>query len=151
MARPRFASPGRRRLLQALAGAVSALLTDAVATANEPVVVIVNKDNLANVDLAFVRRVYLGSEKGWPDGSPVFALDLPEDSDVRQAFCVGILGKSVANVRAIWSQNIFTGRGLPPKLTPADAEMKRIVAQNRNAIGYIRASQVDASVRVLSP
>lgn len=67
----------------------------------------------------------------------------------RQLFCTTVLGKSVVNVRAIWLQHIFTGRGLAPKVTSIDAEMKQIVANNRHAIGYIRASLVDASVRIV--
>ena len=122
------------------------LLTSAYA---DDIVVIVNKDNPNQIDRDFVVRVYTGAMKGWPDGSPVFALDLPEDTPERQLFCATVLGKSVANVRAIWSQNIFTGRGLPPKVTTLDAEMKSIVANNRHAIGYIRASQADASVRII--
>ena len=122
------------------------LLTGAYA---DDVVIIVNKDNPNQIDRDWVVRVYTGSMKGWPDGSPVFALDQPEDSSARQLFCTTVLGKSVANVRAIWSQNIFTGRGLPPKVTSIDAEMKQIVANNRHAIGYIRASLVDSSVRII--
>jgi hypothetical protein len=38
---------------------------------------------------------------------------------------------------------------MPPKVTAEDGEMKRIVAANRNAIGYIRASQIDKTVRVV--
>ncbi len=112
--------------------------------------IIVNNDNTFPVDREFVVRVYTGTIKGWPDGSPVFALDQPDDSEARQLFCTTILRKSVANVRAIWSQNIFTGKAFPPRVTTADGEMKRIVANNRNAIGYIRASQVDSSVRVVA-
>ncbi len=116
--------------------------------ADDPVVIIVNKENTNPIDREFVVRVYTGAIRGWPDGSPVFALDQPEESEARQVFSATVLGRSVANMRAIWSQNIFTGRGMPPKVTGADAEMKRLVATNRNAIGYIRASQVDASIRV---
>jgi hypothetical protein len=52
-------------------------------------------------------------------------------------------------MRAIWSQNIFTGKGMPPRVVSLDAEMKRLVATNRNAIGYIRTSQLDPTVRVI--
>ena len=45
------------------------------AASADQVVVIVNKDNPNHVDRAFVLRIYTGAVKGWPDGSPVFALD----------------------------------------------------------------------------
>ncbi len=138
-----------RRLLLALPFAASAFLACRTVRAADEVVVILNRDNTQAIDRDFVVRVYTGTLKGWPDGSPVFALDQAEDSEARQTFCTTVLGRSVANVRAVWSQNIFTGKGFPPRVISGDAEMKRLVATNRNAIGYIRASQVDSTVRVL--
>lgn len=138
----------RRRSL--LASACAWLLPMlALAGPADDVVVIVNKDNTNPVDRVFVQRVYTGALKGWPDGTPVFALDMPDDSPQRERFCTVVLGKSVTHMRALWSQNIFTGKGLPPKVASPDSEMKRIVATNRNAIGYIRASELDTSVKAV--
>jgi ABC-type phosphate transport system substrate-binding protein len=116
----------------------------------EDVVVIVHKDNPSQIDAAYVAQIYTGMLKGWPDGTPVFALDQMEDTPARKQFYTQIVGKSAAAMKAIWSQNIFAGKGLPPKVASPDAEMKRLVATNRNAIGYVLATQVDASVRVIS-
>jgi ABC-type phosphate transport system substrate-binding protein len=113
------------------------------------IVVIMNRDNPNNVDLAYINKIYSGSLKAWPDGSPVFALDHSEESELRVLFSTQVLNRSVANMRAIWSQNIFTGKGMPPKVVSLDTEMKRLVATNRNALGYIRTSQVDPSVKVI--
>lgn len=116
----------------------------------DDVVVIVNKDNSNVIDQTFIVRVYTGALKGWPDGSPVIAFDQAEDTPARELFCTSVLRKSAANVKAIWSQNIFTGKGLPPKIESPDAAMKRAVAANRNAIGYVRLSQVDNTVKVVA-
>ena len=115
----------------------------------DDIVIIVNRDNMNVVDAAFVQRVYVGTVKGWPDGTKVTVLDQPEGSDAREAFCASVLKKSVTNVKAIWSQNIFTGKGLPPKVTSPDEAIKQAVAANIGAIGYIHASQLDATVKVL--
>jgi ABC-type phosphate transport system substrate-binding protein len=115
----------------------------------EDFVVIANRDNPNSVDRAYVAKIYTGALKGWPDGTSVLAFDQDAESEVRQNFYGSVVGKSPANMRAIWSQNIFTGKGLPPKIAVPDAEMKRVVAANRNAIGYIRASQLDGSVKVI--
>ena len=115
----------------------------------EEVVVIVNRENTNRVDRDYVIKIYTGALKGWPDGSSVLALDQKAESDVRNSFYSSVIGKSPANMHAIWSQNIFTGKGLPPKVAPTDAEMKRSISANKNAIGYIRASQVDGSIRVI--
>ena len=118
-------------------------------TRADEIVVIVNKDNTNIVETDFVVRVYIGRIKGWPDGTPVLVLDQPEDSSAREVFCQTVLRKSVPNVRAIWSQNIFTGKALPPRIESPDTAVKLAVAANRHAIGYIRMSQVDATVKVL--
>ena len=115
----------------------------------DEIVIIVNKDNTNIVDSDFVVRVYIGRIKGWPDGTPVLVLDQPEDSSAREVFCTSVLHKSVSNVKAIWSQNIFTGKALPPRIESPDTAVKLAVAANRQAIGYIRTSQIDATVRVL--
>jgi len=120
------------------------------ATAADDIVVIVNKDNPHAVDRAFVMRVYTGVSKAWPDGSPVFPLDQDLGGDVRDAFCQEWLGRSQAAVGAIWAQNIFTGKALPPKIVAPDERMKKIVATNRNAIGYVRRSALDDTVRPLT-
>ena len=116
----------------------------------EEVVMIVNKDNLNVVDKPYIARLYTGAIKGWPDGSSAFPVDQMEDSEARVVFYASVVGKSPATMRAIWQQNIFSGNGLPPKIASPDAAMKRLVATNRNAIGYILASQVDASVKVIA-
>ncbi len=145
--------PRARRFAGAFTGAVTIILllvtiAPRVASADE-IVVIVNKDNPNQVDRAFVQRIYTGAVKGWPDGTPVFALDQAEGSAAREQFGSKLLGKSQANLRAIWSQNIFTGKGYPPRLAAPDEQMKRLVANNRNAIGYVFESSLDDSVRAL--
>ena len=124
------------------------LLSPSGARADD-IVIIVNRDNANVVDAAFVQRVYVGAIKGWPDGRPVLVLDQPEGSEAREVFCTTVLKKSVTNVKAIWSQNIFTGKGLPPNVASPDEAIKQAVAANVGAIGYIRASQLDATVKVL--
>ena len=119
------------------------------AMAEEEVVVITNLENANVIDRAYVVKVYTGAVKGWPDGSPIFVLDYGQDSELRKIFYSRFIGKSPAAMRAIWSQNILTGKAMPPRVTQEDSEMKRIVAGNRNAIGYIRASQIDRTVKVI--
>ncbi len=142
--------PGRlTRSAATLMLAAALALQVQASRAAEAVVVIVNRSNPNVIDRSFVVRVYTGAVKGWPDGSPVFALDQHEGTEARKSFGDSILEKSQANLKAIWSQNIFTGKGYPPKLATPDEEMKRIVASNRHAIGYILESSVDDTVKVV--
>ena len=56
-----------------------------------------------------------------------------------------------AQVKAIWSKILFTGRGVPPKQLLDSAAVKKAVAANPKAVGYIEKSAVDASVKVVMP
>ena len=113
------------------------------------VVVIVNKGNANAVDKAFVVKVYTGEAKNWPDGGTVFVIDQAEGAPIRGDFYSSVLGKSSGNMKALWAQNIFSGKGLPPKVVDPDAEVKRIVNTHKNAIGYIRSASVDDTVKVV--
>ena len=112
-------------------------------------VVIVNKDNQSAVDKAMVAKIYTGDLKAWKDGSTVAPIDLPEDNPVRASFSTEVLGKSVGNVKAVWAQLVFSGRALPPKQASSDDEVKKLVAGNKSAIGYVKASSVDDSVKAV--
>lgn len=140
-----------RRLWASLLALVTAaaLLGPPSAAAADEIVVIINKENPHVIDRSYLAAIYTGRMKGWPDGSPVFPLDQSDGSSVREAFYLHFIGRTVANMQAVWAQNIFSGKGLPPRIASPDSEMKRIVSTNRNAIGYIRASEVDDTVRVL--
>jgi len=138
----------KRTLLNYLLVLVACAATSLPAWAGD-VVVIGNKGNPNAVDKAFVVKVYTGQTKSWADGGPVFAIDQGVDSPIRADFYSNILGKSSANMKAVWAQNIFSGKGLPPKIVDPDAEVKKIVSSNQNAIGYIKASSVDDTIKVL--
>ena len=112
------------------------------------VVVIVNKANANVVNKAFVAKIYTGETRRWPDGGPIFAIDQREDNPIRADFYSHFLNKSLANMKARWAQHIFSGKGLPPKVVNLDAEVKKIVSSNKNAIGYINASSVDNTIKV---
>lgn len=111
-------------------------------------VVIVNKASTVTVDKATVAKIYQGELKSWPDGTPTAAIDLPEDNPTRAAFCTEVVGKSVANLKALWAQMIFSGKALPPKVAAGDDDVKKAVSGVKGGVGYIKASAVDDSVKV---
>ena len=96
-----------------------------------------------------IEKIYSGDVSAWPGGGGVAAFDLPERSPVRAAFTSALLGKSVAVMKAQWAVKLFSGRGTPPRVAGSDGEVKRAVAANKNAIGYIKASSVDGSVKTV--
>jgi len=120
------------------------------AVAQDVVPVVGAKSPIASLDAAQVADIFLGKTSRFPDGSIALPVDQQEESPLRERFYAQFAGKSPAQVKAYWSKIIFTGRGHPPRQAADSIEVKRIVTNNPHAIGYIDASQVDASVRVLA-
>ncbi len=122
----------------ALAAALTvASLADAadVVVVMGPTAAAVSKDQVANV--------YLGRST---DFTP---LDLPESSAVRDAFYKKAADRDAAQVKAVWTRITFTGQGKPPKEMPDAAAVKKAVAADPKAIGYIDKSEADASVKIV--
>ena len=138
-----------RKLIQSAALLAAGMLLGTAALAAE-VVAIGNKANTNAVDKAFVVKAYSGETRTWADGGAIALIDQGDDNPVRADFNQNFLGKSNGNVKALWGQLIFAGKALPPKVVDGDAEVKKAVAANKNAIGYIRPASVDDTVRVLA-
>ena len=113
------------------------------------VVVIVNKANDNTIDKALVAKIYTGESKVWGNGGSVNAYDLTEDNPARASFANEIVGKAPGSLKSLWTQNVFTGKAVPPKALPSDDEVKKAVSANKNAIGYIKASSADETVKVV--
>ena len=113
------------------------------------VVVIVNKANDNSVDKALVAKIYTGESKVWGNGGSISAIDLSDDNPGRASFANDFIGKSPGSLKSLWTQNVFTGKAVPPKVVPSDDEVKKTVAANKGAIGYIKASAADDSVKVV--
>ena len=110
----------------------------------EDIVVIVNPA-AKPISKEQIADLYLGRSGGL---TPV---DQPAGSAIYAEFYKKATGRDIAQVKAIWSRILFTGRGLPPKQLPDSAAVKQAVAANPNAVGYIEKSAVDASVKVALP
>lgn len=76
-------------------------------------------------------------------------VDYNDGVAIRNEFYTKVLQKEPAQVKAIWSKLVFTGKGTAPKEYKNAAEVKKAVADDVSAIGYIDKSQVDDSVKVI--
>ena len=71
------------------------------------------------------------------------------DGPLRNEFYKKVLDKDSTQVKAIWSKLVFTGKASAPKEYASSAEVKKAVAADPSAIGYIEKSQVDDTVKVI--
>lgn len=126
------------------------LLSLIAGTATADVVAIVSsKSAIGFLSKSQVTDIFLGKVSRFPNGSVAIPIDLAENSPERREFYEKLVGKSPAQIKAYWSRIIFTGRGEPPKTVSSNVQMKKRIAEDASAIGYIDSKLVDASVRVL--
>jgi ABC-type phosphate transport system substrate-binding protein len=76
-------------------------------------------------------------------------LDQAEKSPIRAEFYQKLSGKDISQVKAAWAKIVFTGKGVAPAEMHSTAEVKKAVAADVNAIGYIEKSAVDDSVKTI--
>jgi hypothetical protein len=93
--------------------------------------------------------IFLGRVSRFPNGTQAIPIDQVEEAPARQEFYAKLAGLSAPQLKAYWSRIIFTGRGQPPPEVRNSAEMKKRVAANLAAIGYIEKSLVDDTVRIV--
>ncbi|HWZ62986.1 MAG TPA: hypothetical protein VNX02_08190 [Steroidobacteraceae bacterium] len=121
--------------------ALGQLLLAAAAHADELVVI----GNAACTSLSKdqVSDLYLGKSQGMK------LIDQPASAPIKAAFYQQVSGHDLSQVKATWSRLIFTGKAQPPKELPDSAAVKKAVAADPKAIGYVEKSAVDGSVKVI--
>ncbi len=135
------------KLCVALSGLLLALSSGLAGA--EVVMVVSAKNPTASLNAEQAGDIFLSSGASFPGGGKAMPVDLAEGSPQRDEFYSKTVGKSPAQVKAYWAKIVFTGTGRPPKALSDNAAVKKLVADNPSAIGYIDKSAVDASVKVV--
>jgi len=130
-----------KQLIQASIGA--AILALSLPAMAEIVVVVNPKAAEASMTKDQVAQFFLGKSTAM---TPV---DQPDSAPVRAEFYKKVTDKDASQVKALWSKLVFTGKATMPKEVGDSAAVKKAVAADPKAIGYIEKSAVDASVKVI--
>ena len=121
--------------------AATALCITAINASAQTVVIVspnsavISKDQLANI--------YLGRS------NELNPFDLTEGSPLRDGFYKSATSRGPAQIKATWARIMFTGRGSPPREVSDAAAMKKAVASDPKAIGYIDKAALDSSVKAV--
>ena len=122
---------------------LAATLGAALPALAEVVVVVHPGAPQASMTKEEVAQYFLGKS------SALTPVDQPESAPVRAEFYKKMADKDLSQAKALWSKLVFTGKATMPKELAGSAEVKRAVAANPKAIGYIEKSAVDATVKVV--
>ncbi len=113
-----------------------------VAQAGELAVVVGANSPAATMTTDQVAQVFLGKS------SSLTPVDQTENA-AKNDFYKKVTDKELSQVKSIWSKIAFTGKGVPPKEVGGNAEVKKAVASDPKAVGYIDKSAVDGTVKVI--
>jgi ABC-type phosphate transport system substrate-binding protein len=117
----------------------------------QQVAIIVNKTNdVGAVPLELVKKIFLGDKSTWPNGKHIAMLTRPSGQSEREIVLKQIYKMGEADYNKFMMQAAFTGR-IPtlPREVGSPAEMKRLVAENPGAIGYVKKEEADDSVKTV--
>jgi hypothetical protein len=124
--------------------AVAGFAALAAAPAQAEVAIIVSAHSSQAPQVAQVCQAFLGKVK-----SPT-PINLNEKNPLRDEFFAKACKKDPVQVQAMWGKLIFTGTGTPPAEVDSAAAMKKAVAADPNAVGYIDKKDLDASVKIVA-
>ena len=121
-----------------------------VAAAEAParIAVIVHPSRQSEISADILGQIYLRRKRFWDDGAPIVPLNLAAGTALRETFSRRVLGQREERLADYWNRQYFYGI-LPPSTLASTAAIVRYVASDPNALGYVPAEEVDASVRVV--
>lgn len=132
-----------------VSSALLGCLAGVPACAADLVVIVSAHNPVAMLRADQVAAIFLGQSVRFPDGTEVVPYDLRLGAPVRDEFYARVTRKTPALLKAHWSKMVFTGRGQPPTELPDSTAVRRKVANDPEAIGYIERGALDASVHAV--
>ena len=113
--------------------------------------IIVNQTNpVDNFSLAELRKIFLGERSHWPNGRRITLVMMDPAQPERKVILREVYGMNEKDLSQHFIQGVFTGAVfVSPKTLATPSDVLKFVFNVPGAIGYLRASDVDTSVKVL--
>lgn len=113
--------------------------------------IVVNRSNPTN-DLPFqdLRSIFLGERSHWPNGRRITLVMMEPGQPERKAILHSIYRMSENDFNRHFLQGLFTGEVfVSPKTLATPVGVRKFIFNVPGAIGYVRASDVDNTVKVV--
>src|SRR5271169_3555078 len=142
-----IALPSPPRLVP-VAAASARPLTDS----HQALAIIVNRSNpVENLSFGELRKIFMGERSRWPSGHRVVVTMMEPGNSERDTILRTVYDMNENGYRDYFFRGTYTG-DVPasPKTLSSPIILRKFVFNTPGAIGYLRASDVDASVKVVS-
>jgi ABC-type phosphate transport system substrate-binding protein len=125
--------------------------------AADDVAVIVNKSNpVSAFTMADLRKILLGPRPRWTSGYEITVLMTQPGQPERSGTLKIVCGMSETDFNLHFVRGLrkadgsINDNGYSPKILSSGVQLRQSVASGPNAVGFIKASEVDSSVKVVS-
>ena len=117
----------------------------------EPLVIVVNRTNpVDNLSLAELRTIFLGGRSHWANGRRITLVMRGPGAPERKAILRDVCGMSESQLKTHFLRGLYSGDILvTPKPLATPAGVRKFIFNVPGAIGYLRISDVDASVKTV--
>lgn len=119
--------------------------------ASEALVVVVNQSNsVSGLSLVELRSIFLGRRSHWADGKRITLVMREPGDPGRKAILRDVCGMNEDQFKTHFIHGLYTGEILSsPKILATPSGVRRFIFNVPGAIGYLRLSDLDASVKVV--
>ena len=119
--------------------------------ADEAIAIVVNQENsVDNLTMKDLRTVFLGERSHWANGRRITLVMLEPGQLERKAILRDIYRMSESDFNRHFLQGLFTGEVfVSPKTLATPVGVRKFIFNVPGAIGYVRASDVDSTVKVI--
>lgn len=117
----------------------------------EPLVIVVNRSNPVD-DLSFteLRKIFLGNRSHWANGRRITLVMRDPEEPERKTIVRDVCGLNEDQLKTHFLHGLFTGEILvSPKILSTPTGVRKFIFNVPGAIGYLRVSDLDATVKVV--
>ncbi|MEM7256264.1 MAG: hypothetical protein AAF404_02640 [Pseudomonadota bacterium] len=118
---------------------------------DDRLVVVTHPDNRDDITRKDLYRLYFGKHTSMPGGAQLIPILNDGDEEQLRHFSSTMLQRSSQQLRSYWARQLFTGKGNPPVRVKSAVDVKKMIADNPQFIGYLWESELDSSLRVVLP
>ena len=113
--------------------------------------IIVNASNpIDNLSMSELRKVFLGERRHWPNGRRITLVMMEPGQPERKALIREVCQMNETDFNQHVLHSVFTGEVfVTPKTLASPVGVRKFVFNVPGAIGYVRATDVDSSVKIL--
>jgi len=139
-----------RKMFQQVCSATVAIWL-LVSSAYAEIAIIIHPENpLDSLTKHEIKKIFLGQSRLFPKTSQgMRVIDLKGTDQVYRQFYEEFIGFPIHKLQRYRAAYLFSGKGTLPEEFPDSASVKKHVSESQDAIGYIDASLIDESVRVI--